>query len=90
MATIMIKRLNVKEGIQSVKLEDGDQILSAGYRDGSICIWIKCNLYSFVPGVRLVTVIVVPTEGLLPIARAKFVGTVTQNQFDWHIFVDME
>lgn len=86
----MIKRIeidNVK--VQEIELWASAQILSVGYRDGALCIWVMGDPLIIFP-YRTRTLRIAETEDYLPDREFKFLGTVTQNQFEYHIFLEME
>lgn len=88
---LMIKRINLNSDCASqlVELPYGSEILSVGYRDGSLCIWVKFDSNILNTG-RIRKIWIVTTERYtLPEGNYQFLGTVVQNQFEFHLFLEV-
>lgn len=84
MKTIYKYKLELAD-VQPVNMPMNAEILCAKVQDGNICIWALVD--SNAPMIRRVIEIIGTGNPIADVGRSrKYIGTVEQNPFIWHIF----
>ncbi len=75
--------ISARNGVQTLQIEAGSQILAVQNQAGAITLWYEC-----MPGLEMVnrTFLVIGTGFPLPEGDRRYIATVQTGELVWHVW----